>query len=65
MPFHNEGENMMQLQVPEPGKRSRLPIREYIGGMALIENEVGERSIEWIVWDKERGIRITNDYYTE
>ena len=32
---------------------------ENIAGLALLEDENGEQSIEWIVWDMDRSIRIT------
>lgn len=65
MPFRTDSDEPMRLHPTDLRNRHKQYVGEHIGGMALVENEVGERSIEWVVWDQDRSIRVTSEFYTE
>ena len=62
MQFPSAPEGAVVLTPPRHGQNGEYN-GAYIAGMALIENDDGQQKIEWVVWDYDRNIYVTDGFY--
>lgn len=63
MPIHHKGESI-PLKLPDNPMRADHFRTPQIIGLALVEDEDGDRSIEWVTWIPEtRRIQVTDWYF--
>lgn len=64
MPFPKSGADFIPLELPDFRNRAAGLRDPQIVGMALVEDESGLRSVEWITWIPEtRRIQVTDHYF--
>lgn len=65
MAFPQTGKEFVPLELPDvPGRQPDRFNAPQIIGMALVEDQSGTRSVEWVTWIPEtRRIQVTDHYF--